>query len=84
MSELRAAIEAAELEERMWALLVEHMTGAQELHTWEDNAMLIFTPAAVEPMRDWLLQPDPVPCNEAAAAGIDLLADCNRCREPGP
>lgn len=77
--DVKALVDAAEEDGLMWALVVEHENGTREVHTWERHAIALLTPRALEPIREYLLSDEDVPCHEAVAAGLDVLNDCERC-----
>ena len=75
-------IAAAERRGEFWAAIVGHTDGARELHTWGDTVVPL--PGGLHVVRDDLLSPDPFPCDEAVAAGLDLEHECSRCRQTRP
>jgi hypothetical protein len=81
VSELREKIAGADAADQIWALVVEHGDGNKEVYTGDGIAMKLAVPESIEPMRAYLIEPDPVACTVAEAAGVDLLSGCPRCEE---
>jgi hypothetical protein len=72
-------IREADRDDRIWALLVEHEDGALEAHSHEGATAVFARNATEAAYREWLLVPEPIACDEALAAGVDVLNDCDRC-----
>lgn len=79
--DLAAALNQAEQDDLLWALLVEHADGQVEILGWDGSAGLVADLEGTEQaMGEWLLVPEPVACDEAAAAQAPyFLHECSRC-----
>jgi hypothetical protein len=74
--ELAAAIHRADALDEVWSFVVAHKQAPSEIHSCDGASLGATVTGAV---REALLSLDPVPCNVARRAGIDLLIACERC-----
>ena len=56
-----------------------HADTSLEVHSAEDATAVFAYERTYELMRQWLLAPEPVACDVATRAGVDVLNSCARC-----